>query len=142
MRLGWIDPAKIALVYPGETARVLLDPLADEDPSTAVIKIPLTESKYYLIENRQPVASDENLPTSGVLILLADDSVHECRHGEAPVKIMDANPQVPLMNNAAYDIGKNNVFIDQEYGVAVRLQNKVGLSYEILITTPDQVPTE
>ena len=142
MRLGWIDPAKIKLVYPGETANVLLDPLGSEDPTTAVIKIPITENTYYLIENRQQVSFDENLPSSGVLILLADDSIYECRHGEAPVKIMDADPLVPLMNNAAYDIGKNRIFIDRENRVAIILQNKVGLSYEILITTPDQVPTQ
>jgi len=139
LRLGWIDPAKIALVRPGETATIRLDPLASEDAATQVIKIPISDSTYYLVENRQPIDSDVNLPSSGVLITFADDTVLECRHGEAPVKIMDANPDVPYFNDAAYDIGKNTVYIDPENNLAIVLLSKDGLSYEIKITTPDQV---
>lgn len=142
LRLNWIDPDRIVLVHPGETTTVRLDPLADENSTTLVVKIPLTESTYYLVENRQPVSSDVNLPSSGILILYADDRVDEGRHGKAPVRIMDANPQVPIMNDAAYDIGKNSVFIDRTNGVAVVLMKKDGLVYEIKITTPDKVNSE
>jgi M6 family metalloprotease-like protein len=139
LRLKWIDPARIILVHPGETTTVRLDPLASQDGTTLLIKIPLSESTYYLVENRQPVLSDVNLPSSGVLILYADDRVVEGRHGNAPVRIMDANPQVPYMNAAAYDIGKNSVFLDTKNGVAIVLLKKDGLVYEIQITTPDKV---
>ncbi len=71
-----------------------------------VIKVPLNSTTYYLIENRQPVGSDVNLPSSGVLILYCNDAVDECRNGKAPVKIMDANPGVPYLNDTAFNIGK------------------------------------
>lgn len=138
LRLGWIDPAKIALVQPGQTATVRLDPLASEDSSTLVIRIPLTAHTYYLVENRQPIKSDVNLPSSGVLILYADDTVSECRHGKAPVRIMDANPSVPYFNDAAYDMGKNELFIDKQNNLAIVLLKKVGQSYDIRITTADE----
>ena len=139
LRLGWIEPSKIALVNPGQTTEIRLDPLADENSSTLVIKIPLSANTYYLLENRQPIASDVNLPSSGVLILYADDSIHECLHGEAPVKIMDANPNVPYFNDATFDIGKKRVYIDQQNNIAIVLLEKDGQSYDILITTPDKV---
>ena len=142
LRLNWIDPTKIMLVNPGETTTVRLDPLASENGATLVVKIPLSDSTYYLVENRQPVSSDVNLPSSGVLILYADDRVDEGRHGKAPVKIMDANPQVPYLNDAAYDIGKNTVFTDNLNGVAIVLLKKDGLVYEILITTPDKATSK
>lgn len=142
LRLGWIDPAKIALVKPGETTTVRLDPLSSSDSDTLVIRIPLSDNTYYLIENRQPIDSDINLPSSGVLILYADDSVDECRHGNAPVKIMDANPDIPYFNDAAFDIGKKSVYIDDKNNLAIVLLKKDGLSYEIQITTPDQVKAE
>jgi hypothetical protein len=107
-----------------------------------VIKIPLSEDTFYLIENRQFIGSDENLPSSGVLILYSDDRVDECRHGNAPVKMMDANPEVPYLNDAAYDIGKKPFFVDTKNNVAIVLLAKDGLSYEIMITTPDQVTIE
>lgn len=139
LRLGWIDPAKIALVNPGETATIQLDPLVSDKAETLVIKIPLSENAYYLVENRQPIESDANLPSSGILILYADDRVAECRHREAPVRIMDANPEVPYFNDAAFDIGKRDSFIDAENNLAIVLLQKDGMSYDIQVTTPDQV---
>lgn len=140
MRLGWIPEAKIACIRPGETATVRLDPLADPAATTLVIKIPLTEDTYYLIENRQPVNSDANLPSSGVLVLYADDRVPECREGAAPVRIVDAAPQVPYFLDAAFDVGKARVFVDTTAGIAVTLLAKVDRSYDVLVTTPVLAP--
>lgn len=138
LRLGWIDPAKIALVRPGETATIRLDPLVSDEASTHVIRIPITEDTYYLIENRQPIESDENLPSSGILVLFADDNVYECR-GSSPVRIVDANPTVPVFLDAAFDVDKTDRYIDRENNLAIVLLRKDGMSYDILITTPDQV---
>jgi M6 family metalloprotease-like protein len=136
LRLNWIVPSKIAVVNPGETATVLLGPLTDETSDTLVIKIPLSPTTYYLIENRQSIGVDENLPGSGVLILYADDTVAECRHGEAPVKTVDADPSVPQLEGAAFDIGKgkSDTFTDEEHNITIKLLEKTGYSYEILIT--------
>lgn len=139
MRLNWIDSAKIALVKAGDTATVKLDPLSDRNAATLVIKIPITDKTYYLVENRQKIDSDANCPTTGVLVLYADDSILECRQGKAPVRIMDANPSVPYMNDATFDIGKKDRYVDTKNNVAVVLQKKDGLSYQIQITTPDKV---
>ncbi len=139
LRLGWINPEKIALIQPGETTTITLDPLVNDDAATLVIKIPLSDYKYYLIENRQPIESDANLPSSGVLILYADDTILECRNGQSPVKIMDADPSVPYLNDAAFEIGKNDRFIDTANNIAIVLLRKEGSSYVIQITTPDQV---
>jgi M6 family metalloprotease-like protein len=138
MRLNWIDPDQIALVFPGETATVWLDPLVGGKGETLVIKIPLSEHTYYLLENRQAVDSDSYLPADGVLLLYGDDQVHESLDGQAPVKIIDANPSVPYLNDAAFDIGAQEYYIDTDNNLAIVLLSKDGLSYEILITTPDQ----
>jgi M6 family metalloprotease-like protein len=141
LRVGWIDPDKIVMVHPGQTETVRLDPLVGGLQETLVIKIPLSEDTYYLIENRQAVDSDRHLPADGVLILLADDRVHECLDGQAPVKIIDANPDVLYLMDAAYDIGENELFMDVKNNVAIQLLKKDDLSYEILVTTPDQITT-
>ena len=142
LRLGWIDPQKIALVNPGETATIRLDPLISDDADTLVIKIPITDATYYLVENRQLIGSDASLPSSGVLVLFADDTVLESRHGDAPVKIMDANPSVPYFKDGAFDVGKNDIFVDAGNNLAIVLLEKIGQSYDVLITTPDQVQSE
>ena len=133
LRLGWLDPAKVRIVQPGETAEVLLGPLEEAAPDVLAIKIPLTESTFYLIENRQPVGFDQFLPGSGVLIMRADDSVAECRFGRAPVKLMDANPAIPHLQGAAFDVGGNAVFQDAGNNISIRILEKVGSSYRISI---------
>jgi hypothetical protein len=74
------------------------------------------------------------------LILYADDTVAECRHGEAPVKIVDADPSVPQLEGAAFDIGegKRDSFTDAEHNITIKLLGKTGYSYEILVTTAQE----
>jgi len=138
LRLNWVDESKIALVPAGQTATVDLGPLTDRNSATLVIKIPITDKTYYLVENRQKIGSDVNCPTSGILVLYADDSIYECRQGQSPVKIMDANPSVPYFNDATFDIGKKDRYVDTKNNIAIILQKKDGLSYQIQVTTADK----
>jgi len=43
----------------------------------------------------------------------------ECRQGRAPVKIVDANPKVPYLNDAAFDVGKNSRYVDAKNNVGI-----------------------
>lgn len=134
LRLNWIEPAKIKTVRPNQKAEIILGPLEDGSSETLVIKIPVTKNTYYLIENRQPIGFDKILPQYGILIMYADDSVPECRHGMAPVKLMNADPAVPHLEAAAFDIGKNNIFQDDKNRIKIQIQEKIGSSYKILIS--------
>ncbi len=139
MRLGWIEPSKIATVSPGQTITITLDPLDSSISSTLVIKIPLTSDTFYLVENRQNVGFDQYAPSTGILISYADDGYKgECRLGQGPVQLMDANPNVSQLEGAAFDIGKKDKFIDTQNNLAIMLLGKVDLSYEIKITTADK----
>ena len=55
------------------------------------------------------------------------------------MRIVDANPSVPVFLDAAFDVGKADRYIDTENDIAIVLLRKDGMSYDILITTPDQV---
>lgn len=133
LRLGWLPDDKIAVVRPGETREILLGPLEDGRSGTLAIRIPLSATTYYLVENRQPIGFDRVLPGSGVLIMRADDNVAECRHGRAPVKLMDADPSVPHLEGAAFDLGKRDRFTDTASGITIELLEKVGQSYRIRV---------
>ena len=134
IRLNWIDPSKIKEVRPGETTELLLGPLEDGTSKTLAIRIPLSDTTYYLIENRQPIGFDENLPGSGVLIMYGDDEVGECRHGSSAVKLIDANPTIPHLEGAAFDVGKES-FVDEKNGISIQLAGKTGNSYRILVSS-------
>ena len=133
MRLNWIQPSKIKVIKKGEKAEFILGPLEDGSSEVLAAKILISDNTYYLIENRQPIGYDKNLPGSGVLIMYADDSIAECRHGKAPVKLMDADSSVPHLEGAAFDIGKRTSFLDEKNGVRIELKEKIGDSYRILV---------
>lgn len=134
MRLNWIDSSKIKIAKPGETTEVLLDPLEDTTSKILAIKIPLSETSYYLVENRQPIGFDKYLPGSGVLIMSADDTIAECRHGKSPVKLINAEPAISHLESAAFDIGKKESFIDERNRLKIQVMEKKGNSYKISIS--------
>jgi hypothetical protein len=134
MRLNWIDPSKIKTLNPGERAEFILGPLGDGSSEILAVKIPISRYTYYLIENRQPIGFDKNLPGSGVLIMFADDTIGECRHGKAPVKLINADPSVPYLEGAAFDIVKKDNFHDEKNRIRIKLKEKMGSSYKILVS--------
>lgn len=136
LKLGWLPSEKLKIVQPGETTRILLDPLEVKSSETLAIKIPVTKDTYYLIENRQPIGVDKYLTGHGVLIMFADDRVHRALDGKAPAKLVNANPDIPDLNGAAFDVGGNELYVDKENGIQIRLIKKVGLSYEIEFRPP------
>jgi hypothetical protein len=68
--------------------------------------------------------------------MYADDQIPECRHGNAPVKLVNANPNIANLDGAAFDVGKKESFVDGKKGMKIQLVGKVGSSYKILIS-PD-----
>jgi M6 family metalloprotease-like protein len=133
LRLGWMDSHKVKVVNPREKTEVILSPLEDIEGKTLVIKIQLTESTYYLIENRQPRGHDKNLPDSGVLIMFGDDRIKECRKGRSPVKLINADPSQKHLEGAAFDVGETAEFTDKEHGLKIRIVSREGDSYKIEI---------
>jgi len=105
------------LAQPGETIYAFLSPLAKKG-DTLVVKIPLKQGRYYLIENRQPIGFDRILPDSGILILKVDP---QKTGGSDPVRIMDADPSSSNFSQATFRIDRSNrnIFIDKEINVAI-----------------------
>jgi hypothetical protein len=135
LRLGWIAKEKIRVADPKQVSEIVLGPLEDGSSETLVVKIPLTESRFYLIENRQPIGNfDPHLPGKGILIMDADDSNEECRYGKSPVRLMNADPIVPYLQGAAFDLPGKEVFIDKKNNIEIRLIEKIGDSYRIRIS--------
>ena len=70
--------------------------------------------------------------------MYADDSIAECRHGRDPVSLINADPNVQYLQGAAFDLGKNESFVDAENGVRIKLVKRVGNSYEVLVERYDK----
>ncbi len=122
---------------------VVLGPLEDGSSDVLAVKITLTEETYYLIENRQKIGSyDSQLPEEGVLIMYANDRVAECRHGRAPVKLMDADPKMLWLNGAAFSLPNKPKFVDSSNNIQIELMEKIGSAYKIKISRMRYVSAE
>lgn len=134
LRLGWVPREKVRIVDKQSVHDIMLGPLEEGSSETLVIKVPLAGSKYYLIENRQPIGGfDPYLPGKGVLIMYADDSIDECRHGRSPVKLMNADPSVPHLQGAAFDLPDKAEFNDKKNNLRIKIIEKVGNAYRVRI---------
>ena len=135
IRLGWLPQKKIYEADPDLSPEIVLGPLEDGSSDVLAVKIPLTDETYYLIENRQKIGIyDSQLPGEGVLIMYANDRVAECRHGRAPVKLMDADPKVLWLNGAAFSLPNKPKFVDSSNNIQIELMEKIGSSYKIKIS--------
>ncbi len=141
IRLGWIGKHQVQIVKPGETSFALLSPLS-KGGELLVVKIPLADGTYYLVENRQPIGFDKTLPDSGILVL----KVHpEAAEGYGTVKVMNAGVSRDF-SNAPYklEVNNRNIFIDnslpglfQKNNLAIIPLWKEKDNLGVLITTPD-----
>ncbi len=133
IRLGWIQPNKVLIASPGTTSQAVLSPLSGSG-DLLVIKIPLSDGGYYLIENRQQIGFDRMLPDSGILILKVDPKAPE---GHGTVKIMNADPSTGKFAKAVYRLEESNrnIFVDKKNNVAVIPLWNQGTDLGVLITT-------
>lgn len=117
IRLGWIRPAQVVVVKPGDTVLAILSPLGNAG-DTLVVKIPLNQGRYYLVENRQATGFDRFLPDSGLLVLKVDP---EAMEGAGTVRIMDADPKARHFSRATFKLeeGGRNLFSDTDHGIAI-----------------------
>jgi M6 family metalloprotease-like protein len=69
--LGWIEPEQISEVSSGQNCTAYIDPVEQRSSNLKAVKIPLSESLYYMTEYRSR-ALDSGLPDEGVLITLID----------------------------------------------------------------------
>jgi M6 family metalloprotease-like protein len=141
IRLGWIGKHQVQIVKPGETSSAFLAPLS-KGGELLVVKIPLADGTYYLVENRQPIGFDKSLPDSGILILKVNPQAAE---GYGTVKVMNAGGSRDF-SNAPYKLEQNNrnIFIDnalpglfQKNGIAIIPLWKEKDNLGVLITTPE-----
>jgi M6 family metalloprotease-like protein len=69
--LGWIEPEQIMEVNLDQNCTAYMDPVEQSSSNLKAVKIPLSESFYYMTEYRSR-ALDGGLPDEGVLITLID----------------------------------------------------------------------
>ncbi len=132
-RLDWIPQDKLRIIVSG-TTEIILDPLEDRESRVVAIKIPIGPTRFYLVENRHPTgAGSASIPGKGILIMYADDTIDECRHGRSPVKLVNANPSIPALKGAAFTLQGNSEFVDKTNGITIKLIERIGNSYKLQI---------
>jgi len=144
IRLGWISESQIAVVQTGVVRNITLSPL-EINGTTLVIKIPITDKAYYLMELRQRIGFDIGLPDNGILLTYIDGDIY----GAGSIRVVDANPLTATLDDATFKPGKtftdatNKLFfsalgaIEQNYRIVV---NRIGPAPDIAATRFELTP--
>lgn len=138
LQLGWIEPAQVVTVRPGETREVSLQPLALGRGLLAV-RIPVDAHWFLLIENRRPVGGNAVLPGAGLLVLEVGTARAEWA---GIVRAADANPGVLRMQAAPFvpAAGQLRYYRNADAGVAVPpLAVEPGRTLRLVVTTPKRI---
>jgi len=131
-----IDPKRMEIVQRGMTEVVTLQPLEVKTEALQIVKIPLSNERYYLVEIRRKIGSDKLLPDEGMLITLVDNSIQ----GDGFLKVIDAQTETEALGDATFDIrpGKKNVFVDTDKNLAIIAVLIKDDAYLICVTTADK----
>jgi M6 family metalloprotease-like protein len=141
IQLGWISGPMLAVASSAAASDYTIDPTESSSNNIHAIQVPISNvqssSKYYLIEVRQRIGFDSGLPSVGVLILYVDETALVGR-----VKVVDANPDVPGLKAAAWNVGQT--FSDESKNIAIKVVSQVGNSYRVTVSRSGiiQPPTQ
>ena len=113
---------------------MLVGPLSNGKSKVHVVRLPISSTTYYLIENRHPTGPDKNLPSYGLLVYFCDDEIEECRRGRSPVKIVNADPSVPQLKGAPFTLEGRNSYEDEKHHISVRIIGRKDDDYKILVS--------
>lgn len=135
IRIGWLRESDITTIKPGKHVVEIL-PLEDSSEGIHVVKIPITNSKYYLIEVREKRGFDSHLPDEGFLLYISDENAVNVYDGL--LTLIDANSSTITLNDAPFKPGQ--MYIDEKHNLMIEFL-KMGTKYIVKVTykAPDLV---
>jgi M6 family metalloprotease-like protein len=133
IRMGYLKPDQVLLVKPGQTNLARLAPLATGGPMLGV-KLPLGQKRYLLLENRQPVNLDQQLPSSGIMVYEVDEGLEE---GKGRVKAKASDSSAANFSRAPFghQPDKVDLYLDEKANLAVAPLVKLDQDYLVLLTS-------
>ena len=127
IRLGWISDSQIAVVPIGVFRNITLGPI-EQNATTLVVKIPIIDQTYYLMELRQRIGFDIGLPDIGLLFTYVDGTTG----GPGSVRVINANnPLKSTLDDATLKPGRT--FSDTTNKVFVSILRSSGQNYLVLV---------
>lgn len=129
IKLGWISGSSLGMANAGATSNFTIVPTELSANGTHAVEIPISSSSpptlYYLVEVREKIGFDSAIPSTGVLITLADERLRP------RVTVLDAHPTIAGLQDATWDVGQT--FIDQTNNLAIAITNQVGNSFQVSV---------
>jgi len=131
--LGWIPPERIRTFVSG-TLTETVERIEYSTVGYQALKILTSSSIYFLVETRQEVGYDFNLPASapdhGVLITMINENRGS---GRGIVRLVDANPATQSVwdGDAVWQVGQT--YANTEYGFSVSIQSWTGTAFVVSV---------
>jgi M6 family metalloprotease-like protein len=129
VKLGWLMPDSVQLSTGNLSLQSeTLHPLETSSGTRAIKITTKSSTDYYMVELRDKVGFDKNLPSSGILITRIDESRDS---GGGIVQVMDANASTNTLNDAPYQVGEN--FEDPARHVFITIRSRTADIFTVLV---------
>jgi len=133
--LGWLNPTVSDPNAP--ISALTLQPL--ESPQATAMIIPISQTRYYFVEERAKLGRDSNLPAAGILVYLADESLDT---GQGILRLIDpmtgttfpGQDRVEDLNAATF--GASDHFYDSNNNVYLNFINETEGIMALYTTAP------
>jgi len=128
-----MESNQIRTVDKGARLNVTLHP-QEKAASLLVLRVPIADRQYYLVEVRQRIGFDFALPTTGVLISHVDESYG----GGGKVRVVDANPLTMTIDDSPFQVGQT--FSDAESQIAISILWTEDGDYQVYVDRSSPQP--
>jgi M6 family metalloprotease-like protein len=133
IRLGWMPESEVLNINASESRTIDITQIETSIEATKVVRLPISEYTYYLIEVRRKVGYDLYLPDEGVLVLYVNEMLED---GQGIVRVVDSSPLTPTLNDAALKVG--GVFENRTAGIALEVISSSNSSCTIFVDRSGQ----
>lgn len=132
IKLGWLPDSRIKDIKSGETAQVDLSAINIGTQGIQAIRVRTSPFTYYLAEVRLKKGLDSTLPSEGMIVTYINETVP---FGRGPARVMDANPATATLDDAAFSISGNAIYVDAQNDISFVITKASAISYSVSATT-------
>jgi M6 family metalloprotease-like protein len=134
--VDWLPTANMETVNPGSIETHTVQPLENIPlgSDVFVIKVPITDNRYYMVEVRRLTGYDIWMPDEGVIIYL----VNEDRG--SPIDLMDSKTSTVTLNDAPWDVGES--FVDSANDINITVDSELVDQGPFVITVQNGVSSD
>ena len=135
LKLAWASGSQVAQVNASLKMNLTLTTTGSQEGEYRVVKVPVDQYRYYLVEARAKRGFDAALPGEGVLIYSINEKLTP---GDGRVRLLDGHGETATLNDASYQPGEG--YVDSANSIRIQILTQQGDGYLVMVDRSGPAP--